>query len=170
MVPNTRSILLLMVIAGAGLWPPLGNAYSIQGLGIVQDDGSLLVGGQRVQLFGIYMPPSDRQCDTTWIPIRCANRSVVQLNRIAKGFLYCDVQGETATGQLIAICYQGQTAFEPGQDLGAYLVQQGWALATPDAPFEYHALEKLARTRELGLWGWSVDSISKPPWRGRPLR
>lgn len=170
MLRKARRALTLVALVGVGLWPPLGNASSIQGLGIVQDDGTLLVGGHRVQLFGIYLPPSDRQCDTTWVPIRCANRSVVQLNRIAKGFLYCDAQTETPTGHLSAICYVGRTAFDAGQDLGAYLVQQGWALATPEAPFEYHALEKLARSREIGLWGWPVDSVTTPLRRGRPGR
>ena len=33
------------------------------------------------------------------------------------------------------------------------MVQEGWALARPDAPPEYRALERLAESRELGLWG-----------------
>lgn len=169
MTGTARRVLGLLVLMGAVFCSTPAHAYGIQGHGIVQDDGSLLVGGQVVQLFGVYLPPSDRQCDTTWVPIRCTNRSVVQLNRIAKGYLYCDVQGETTRGRLSAICYAGRTAFDSGEDLGAYLVQQGWALATPEAPFEYHALEKLARTREIGLWGWPVDSISRPLRRGRPL-
>ncbi len=168
MAHTARRALRPLALLAKGLWPALAQAYQVQGHGIVQDDGSLLVGGRVVQLFGIYLPPSDRQCDTTWLPIRCTNRSVVQLNRIAKGYLYCDVQGETPQGRLSAICYAGQTAFDAGQDLGATLVQQGWALATPEAPFEYQALEKLARTREIGLWGWPVDSISPPLRRGRP--
>ena len=33
------------------------------------------------------------------------------------------------------------------------------ALALPDAPFEYHALEKIARHRGLGVWGMPADRI-----------
>jgi hypothetical protein len=37
--------------------------------------------------------------------------------------------------------------------LGAALVLDGWALATPAVPARYHALEALVRSREAGLWG-----------------
>jgi hypothetical protein len=33
-------------------------------------------------------------------------------------------------------------------------------LALPYAPFEYHALEKIASKRELGVWGYPADSFS----------
>jgi hypothetical protein len=67
---------------------------------------------------------------------------------------------ELPDGSLSAICYVDRTSFDPGEDLAAYLIQRGWALALPNAPFEYHALEKIASTRELGVWGFPVDSFS----------
>jgi hypothetical protein len=30
-------------------------------------------------------------------------------------------------------------------DLGAYLIDQGWAVALPQAPFAYHTLEEIAK-------------------------
>jgi hypothetical protein len=38
-----------------------------------------------------------------------------------------------------------------GAILGAYLIRQGLALAGPDAPFEYRALERIAQTNGLGI-------------------
>ena len=35
----------------------------------------------------------------------------------------------------------------------------GWAVALPDSPFEYQALEKIARTRSFGVWGMPVDRV-----------
>ena len=44
-----------------------------------------------------------------------------------------------------------------GEDLSAYLLSRGWAVALPDAPFEYAVLEKIARERHVGVWGFTVD-------------
>ena len=38
-------------------------------------------------------------------------------------------------------------------DLGAYLIERGWAVASPEGPFEYQVLEKIARERRMGVWG-----------------
>ena len=45
--------------------------------------------------------------------------------------------------------------------LGAYLIGEGLALALPNAPFAYHAEEKIARANGRGVWGFQVDSIRR---------
>jgi endonuclease YncB( thermonuclease family) len=49
-----------------------------------------------------------------------------------------------------------------GEDLSAYLIQRGWALAAPYAPFEYHTFEKSARHWGKGIWGYAVDPFAYP--------
>jgi endonuclease YncB( thermonuclease family) len=61
-----------------------------------------------------------------------------------------------------ATCYRDRSSFDPGTDLAAYLIERGWALARPEAPFEYHAMERIARSQEVGVWGWQVDSVTIP--------
>jgi endonuclease YncB( thermonuclease family) len=39
------------------------------------------------------------------------------------------------------------------------MLRQGWAVALPDAPFEYAAMEKIARTKGIGIWGIPIDTI-----------
>ena len=39
------------------------------------------------------------------------------------------------------------------------LLRQGWAAALPDAPYEYKVLEKIARTRGIGIWGIPLDRL-----------
>ena len=56
-------------------------------------------------------------------------------------------------------CRVNASAFDEGEDLSAYLLQKGWAVALPDAPFEYQTLEKIARTRGFGVWGMPVDNV-----------
>ena len=153
-----RSGWLLALVAALIPWTNSG-AYEIDGLALVRDDGSLLINSQVIRLYGIYLPSTGRQCQTHIIPIRCADRTVLQLDFKVKGFVYCYPQTANSDGSLNAVCYVGRTFFEPGEDLGAHLVQNGWALATPEAPFEYQAMERIARTRELGVWGWPADSI-----------
>lgn len=41
-----------------------------------------------------------------------------------------------------------------GEDLAAYLLEQGWAVALPYTPFEYHVLERIARHKGFGIWGF----------------
>ncbi len=49
----------------------------------------------------------------------------------------------------------GTIASLAGPDLAAYLLRKGWAAALPGAPFEYQVLERIARTKGLGIWGFA---------------
>lgn len=79
-----------------------------------------------------------------------------------RGFLHCYPQTKNADGSLNAICYVDRGRFDEGEDLAAYLLERGLALALPDAPFEYKALERIARHQHRGVWGFSVDRVTTP--------
>ncbi|WP_295887994.1 nuclease-like protein [uncultured Thiohalocapsa sp.] len=136
--------------------------FDFEGHAIVRDDGSLLIGNRVVHLFGIYLPETNRQCRRWISPVRCGERGVLALDFIVQGFIRCVERARNADGSLAATCWQGRTSFDPGIDLAAYLIERGWALALPNAPFEYHAMERIARARELGVWGWPVDAVTEP--------
>lgn len=155
-----RWILLLSTL-GLALTGATLSANPIEGHALVRSDGSLSIKNRVVVLFGVYLPPSERQC-RDWIrPIRCDSRSVLALDQKVRGFITCLPEGEDGEGRIHAVCYVGRTGLDPGEDLGAYLIQRGWALALPNAPFEYHALERIAYARGLGLWGYLVDSVTE---------
>lgn len=144
----------LLVIIVVSLWPPSGRAADLISYASVREDGSLLVRGRTVRLAGIYIPPTERICRTFISPVRCGPRAVLQLDfRIGSRFVHCERQGRNTDGSISATCRVN------GEDLGAWLISQGWALATPDAPFEYHALERIARSRQIGVWGFAVDAV-----------
>ena len=126
----------------------------------VKDDGTLRVSNRTVHLYGIYIPPTNRQCRTQIRPVRCAPRAALALEFKIQGFVFCESQRRNRDGSIQAVCYVDRTPLDPGEDLAAYLLRNGWALARPEAPFEYHALERIARSRELGVWGFPVDSIT----------
>jgi endonuclease YncB( thermonuclease family) len=132
---------------------------AIVGAAFVQEDGSLQVKGRRIQLFGIYIPPTDRSCQTLFRPVRCSSRAALALDFKIQGFVHCEVKAKHRDSSLIGRCYVDRNAFSEGEDLSAYLISLGWAAALPDAPYEYHVLEKIARQRGLGVWGFPVNSI-----------
>jgi len=125
----------------------------------VEDDGSLRVGGRTVHLYGIYLPPTNYTCRTFFRPPVCGSRAALALDFKIQGFVHCEEKGAHADRSIIATCYVNRSHFSGGEDLAAYLIRKGWAMALPEAPFEYHALEKIARQQFVGVWGFSVDRI-----------
>ena len=123
----------------------------------VQDDGSLSIEGKRVHLYGIRLAGKDRRCRRNIKPSRCGSRAMLALDFKIQGFVHCYPQTRNANGSLNAICYVDRGRFDEGEDLAAYLLERGLALALPNAPFEYHALERIARHRHRGVWGDTVD-------------
>ena len=92
---------------------------------------------------------------------RCVARAALALDFKIQGFVRCFVQEKNRDRSVNAVCYLGRSTFSDGLDLATYLIEHGWALALPDAPFEYQAAERIARHNNRGVWGFSVDSIQK---------
>lgn len=154
------SLVLLAVasLASSGV----AHAADIVSYAIVQDDGSLRVQGKTIRLFGVYMPPTARGCRSDFRPLLCGNRSVRALKTKIRGFVRCDPQTELPDGSLGAVCYvDGNSITEPPVDLGAWLIEQGLAVAGPGAPFEYQTLERIAHVNRRGVWGFQVDQITR---------
>jgi endonuclease YncB( thermonuclease family) len=126
---------------------------------LVRDDGSLQIKGRIVHLYGVYFPPTDRTCRSNVRPVRCAPRAALELDSKIRGFVRCEPQSRNEDGSLNAFCYIDSSSFSEGEDLGAYLVRWGWAVALPQAPFEYHVLEEIARERGFGIWGMRADQV-----------
>ena len=130
------------------------TARTFKSYAFVNDDGTLKVQRRTIHLYGVYLPPTARSCQTQIRPVRCGPRAVLALEfKIGSSFVNCEQKERHQDGSIVALCRVN------GEDLGAYLLQRGWAVATPDAPFEYQALEKIARHRGVGVWGISIDRI-----------
>ena len=129
---------------------------------LVQGDGSLSIEGKRVHLYGVRLAGAGRRCRSNISPSRCGSRAMLALDFRIQGFVHCYPQTRNSDGSLNAICYVDRGRFDEGEDLAAYLLERGLALALPNAPFEYHALERIARHQNRGIWGFSVDGITVP--------
>lgn len=152
-----RFLLALLALLISAMIPLQARAdFSLSSFAFVQEDGSLKISGYLVHLYGIYIPPTDRTCYTFISPMPCGTRASLALEfRISGDFIQCTQRALKRDGSLIANCRQG------GEDLSEWMLRKGWAVALPDAPFEYAAMEKIARARGLGIWGIPVDVIRK---------
>ena len=160
---RARRLLPALALLTALLLPAAAvPAEELHSYALVQDDGSLLIKGKIVHLDGIYLPPTGRQCLSEMRPVRCGERAVLALEFRIQGFVHCFVQSVNDDGSRNATCYVDRGHFDEGEDLSAYLIREGWAVALPDAPFEYQALEAIARKQGAGVWGFPADVIRRP--------
>lgn len=129
------------------------DARTVSGLARVDDFGRLLVAGETIELSGIDLPLHDRACRRTTRPVRCGPRAVMILDGLVRGFVHCTITARRAGGRLEGRCtIAGRRLFDERIDLAAELLRQGWAFARDDAPGLYRALERMARSRGLGVW------------------
>jgi endonuclease YncB( thermonuclease family) len=156
---------LAAVLIAALAFPPSAKS-DFSSYARVLDDGSLSIGGRWVRIQGISIPPSDRLCGASDMPTTCAPRAVLQLIRkIGAEFVRCREQGIDEQGAILGRCSV------QGDDLGGWMVLNGWAMAGADAPYEYRQWERLAESRRIGIWGGAfVDNVivTPPPRRVRP--
>lgn len=131
------------------------GAADISSYALVQHDGTLRVDGRTIRLYGIHIPPTGDTCRTDVLPVRCSSRAALALEFKIAGFVRCTPIERHRDRTLTALCRAD------GDDLSAYLLGRGWALVLPDAPFEYVALERIARRRSLGVWGIPVEPLRR---------
>jgi endonuclease YncB( thermonuclease family) len=165
MVRPRTAINLVLAFALPFLAMDSHAAYEIVGLAFVQDGDTLLIHNHVVHLYGIYIPPSARE-GRCWNGPRAPCTAQAALDFRVEGFVRCYPQAKYDDDSVSAVCYVNRTTFNAGEDLAAYLIQQGWALATPDAPPEYREYEGKAQSLGLGVWGVPVDTINTQPFRG----
>ena len=132
----------------------LAGAADLHSYAFVNDDGTLRIRNQTIHLYGIHIPPSGRTCRTFIKPIECGSRAALALDfKIGSDFVRCNHRWRNQDGSYTSVCEAN------GVDLAHYLLSHGWAMALPDAPFEYQAQERIARHQNRGVWGFQVDSI-----------
>jgi endonuclease YncB( thermonuclease family) len=128
----------------------------ISGFAIVQENSALKLSGALIYLYGIYVPPTEQSCYTFVRPPPCGPRASLALDFKTSGhFVHCWPVAANPDGSLVARCSS------EGEDLSAWMLQQGWAVALPDAPMEYQALERIAQAKGIGIWGFPVDLIHR---------
>jgi len=131
---------------------PRAAADDVSGFADVQEDGTLIISGHPVRLYGIYIPPTGHTCQTSIRPIPCGSRAQLALNfKIEGEFVHCTPIAENQDGSMTASCRVGS------EDLSEWMLQRGWAVTLPGAPFSFAAMENIAKSRGIGVWGIPVE-------------
>ena len=119
----------------------------VSGRARVIDGDSLKIGGTRVRLFGIDAPERGQSCQTggeLWI---CGGLARVRLEeRISGRKVVCEEKDRDRYGRIVAVCRAG------GEDLNAWMVSEGWALAYRRYSEAYVDVEAGAKAARLGVW------------------
>ena len=126
----------------------------------VSDGDSLRSGDLRIRLFGIDAPELKQQCaDQNGVLWDCGAAAQHQLNAIIRENeeLQCNLRDVDRYGRLI------MQWFTDSIDIGAAMVQSGYALAYRHFSDLYTADEEQAKTALKGVWKGAFS----PPWEWR---
>ena len=159
MAPHLFSLLIWPLIALIALTSTPALGREISSYAFVNEDGSLRIKRKTIHLYGIHIPDTGNHCRTNIRPVVCGSRAALALEFKIQSFVRCEIMEEKNDGSLVGRCRVNASKFDDGTDLSAYLLERGWAVALPDAPVEYQALEKIAYRRGVGVWGFTIDSI-----------
>lgn len=156
-----QAALVLLLVLGSGT----AAAQDVGGRASVVQADQISIGGRRISLFGIDSPDpdQDRECTAKGVRYGCASNAKRALETLVDlGPAACVDSGKK---NYIGFAYM--TCTVNGQDLGAELVRQGWALAFLPQSDRYKDLQAEAKAAKRGLW---QDGIRfTVPWLWREM-
>jgi endonuclease YncB( thermonuclease family) len=134
-------------------------AEELIGRATVIDADTVEIRGQRIRLSGVDAPESSQRCTRTdgaeW---RCGQKAANALSeKIGHRNVRCVGDKSDRWKRLIAVCYLGK------EDLGAWLVENGLAVAYRKYSKAYVDHEEMARCNKSGIWSSSFVM----PWDWR---
>jgi endonuclease YncB( thermonuclease family) len=148
-----RPMLALLLLCG-----PAVAAGTVSGPATVIDGDTIEVQGTRIHLYGIDAPETAQSCETaTGRAYRCGREAARALNaHIASAPVTCE-RHDTAAGRVTGICQVH------GEDIAAWMVGEGLALASRQVTTAYIRQEGRAWATRRGIW---AGTFEKPAdWR-----
>lgn len=133
-------------------------AADIIGRPTVIDGDTIEVRGQRIRLFGIDAPESSQRCTLDDKSYRCGQQSALALaEKIGARTVRCEKRDIDRYQRIVAVCHVGS------EDIGNWLVKQGWAVAFRKYSLDYVSAENEARVAKRGVWRGDFEM----PWEWR---
>jgi endonuclease YncB( thermonuclease family) len=134
------------------------KASTITGRASVIDGDTIEIHGTRIRLFGIDAPESDQSCTVRGKEFRCGQRAALALSdEIGNRVVNCEAKDRDRYGRVVAVCLAG------GEDINAWMVVNGWALAYWHYSNDYVSQEEQAAKSKIGIW----QGEFAPPWDWR---
>ena len=156
-MPAAALIALLAFIA------PLAAHAEIAGMARIIDGDTIDIAGQRIRLHGIDAPETKQTCRAEGRTYRCGRDATSALEaRIGQHPVTCHRKDTDRYGRAVAVCWIG------AENLNAWMVWQGWAVAYRRFSKDYVAAENDARKARRGIWKGTFIA----PWdwrRGKRL-
>jgi endonuclease YncB( thermonuclease family) len=138
---------------------PIVNAQI--GSASVIDGDTIDVAGIRIRLWGIDAPESTQICLLNAQPWQCGrDASKALAGWLGRRSVACEARIKDRYGRTVAVCKV------EGEDLSAWLVINGWALAFRRYSMDYVADEARARVKRVGIWA----SEFQLPWDWRAAK
>ncbi len=133
----------------------------IQGAARVVGGDALDINGEMFHFHGVDAPEIDQTCTIDDKPWACGQEAgQVLAKAIGDRSVRCEERHWDDAHRIAAVCYAG---FD---DLNAFMVRMGWALADRQHSTDYIAEENEARAARRGLW----TSEFIEPWKWRQAR
>jgi endonuclease YncB( thermonuclease family) len=140
------------------IFGPKVSSQPIVGQASVVDGDTIEIHGTRIRLFGIDAPEGAQTCTVQGKATPCGRRAAFALaTKIGRQVVECRPKDEDRYGRVVAVCGVG------GEDINAWMVAQGWALAYRYYSRDYVSQEQSASKAKLGLWQGEFE----PPWDWR---
>lgn len=145
------------LIGIALLATPAFAAEPIVGRASVTDGDTIVIHGTRIRLFGIDAPESAQLCqDAAGKDYRCGQRAALALSdRIGEAPISCEPRDTDRYGRTVAVCRKG------AEDLNAWMVEQGHAVAFRRYSTAYVGQEGAARAAKRGIWAGTFEEPSE---------
>lgn len=127
----------------------------------VIDGDTIELHGARIRLEGIDAFESSQLCERDGASWQCGREAAFALaDLVGQRVVQCEGQGRDRYGRVLARCALA------GDNLNAWMVRNGWALAYRRYSQDYVDEEDEARERRAGVWAGTFD----PPWEWRKRR
>jgi endonuclease YncB( thermonuclease family) len=137
---------------------PAASAADIVGQASVIDGDTIEIHAQRIRFFGIDAPEHDQLCEAQGGQYRCGQEAAMALSsEIGHQTVHCSPRDVDQYGRIVAVCSAG------GQDLNAWMVSNGWALAYRHYSLDYVPEEDAAHVGGVGIWRGTFEA----PWDWR---
>jgi endonuclease YncB( thermonuclease family) len=151
-----------VTVASIAVIVGIGNALAaepIAGRASVTDGDTLVIRDTKIRLYGIDAPESAQLCQTaTGKEYRCGQAAALALSdRIGDATVTCEPRDMDRYGRTVAVCRKG------AEDLNAWMVAQGHAIAYRRYSTDYVPAEDEAKAAKQGIWSGSFTTPDE--WR-----